>query len=72
MTHSSAPTLQMGESFIRLASLGGIAVERTDIEAHTGSILCERTREPINTTVREMLLDHPKSNLDIILAMAVK
>lgn len=61
-----------GEPFIRLASLDGIQVERTGIEAHNGLSICERYHEPIRTTVRKTLLNYPKADFELVLALAVK
>ena len=61
-----------GESSIRLAALDGIKVERTGIEAHNGLSICERYHEPIRTTVRKILLNFPKAEFELTLALAVK
>ena len=61
-----------GDSFIRMASLDGIQVERTGIESHNGLSICERYHSPIRSTVRKILTVHPKSNFDLVLALAVK
>ena len=61
-----------GPSFIRMASINGISTERTGIEAHNGMSIVERYHEPIRTVVRKLMIEHPKADFELGLALSVK
>ena len=62
----------LGDSFIRLAALDGIQVEKTGIESHNGLNICERFHDPIRSTVRKIIHENPKVEFDLALALSVK
>lgn len=57
--------------FISLDSLESRKVEKIEIEGRNGLTICESYQEPIRTIVRKIMVQHPKFELDLVLALKV-
>lgn len=64
--------LNFGDSFIRLASLDVINMEKTGIESHNGLSIFERYHAPIRSTVRNIHTYIMKENFVMVLALSIK
>lgn len=61
-----------GDSFIHLAAIANMAVERIGVEAHSSLGLGERYHQPLRTTYRKIICAHPKTEPQLSIALAVK
>ena len=61
-----------GDTFISIVAASNVFVERTAVEAHSSLGMGERYHQPLRQTYRKIKTDHPQSDKDLALAMAVK
>lgn len=61
-----------GEPFAHLCRVGGLKLERTGIEEHSSLNLGERYHQPLRNIFLNLMIDHPKTNKHLTLALSVK
>ena len=58
--------------FVNIASLTGVEVQRTGVEAHSSLGIAERYHHPLRNTYKKLRMDFPNTPQRIILSVAVK
>lgn len=61
-----------GEPFTNLARMGGVKIQRPDIEAHSSLHIGEQYQQPLCITFCKPMFDHPGADKQLTLALSVK
>lgn len=60
------------QTFVDIARISGVEVDKTGIEAHSSLGLGERYHQPLRKTYRKIIAQYPHEDRNFVLAISVK